>query len=155
MITMDNNPKKLSKRKQDFVQAYIFGPSAFNAKASAIVAGYTDGAGIRVTASRLLNEPNVQLELQRQLKIITDKTEVTPEGVVEELWKIANGVKNSESARVSALTALGKYFSLFTDVIDHKGINPIAELSDDRLQELLGQALATGKVVPIRKVSGE
>lgn len=56
---------------------------------AAIEAGYKDGTGIMVVASRLLDKPNIKAYLEARTTKIFDKLEITQERVMKEYARLA------------------------------------------------------------------
>jgi phage terminase small subunit len=73
----------LTPREKCFINAYIAQP--WNATAAAIAAGYSSGPGARVTASRLLQKPNVKAAIAAAQVKITDMSGISVARVLSEL----------------------------------------------------------------------
>ncbi|MBO9151917.1 terminase small subunit [Chitinophaga sp. GCM10012297] len=79
---------------------------------AAIEAGYKDGAGTMVVASRLLDKPNIKAYLEARTTKIFDKLELTQERVMKEYARIA-------------LSDIRAYFTTEGE------LKPLHELDDD------------------------
>lgn len=74
----------LTKKQRLFIEAYLIDP---NGKKAAIAAGYSEGSAA-IEATRLLRNANVAAALDRQRKILSVRTGITPERVLAELAKL-------------------------------------------------------------------
>ena len=74
----------LTNLQRRFIEAYLIEP---NGKKAAIAAGYSE-ATAEAAASRLLRHVKVAAELERQRKILSVRTGITPEMVIAELAKL-------------------------------------------------------------------
>ena len=107
----------LNAKQARFVDEYLVD---LNATQAAIRAGYS----AKTAASKgfsLLRIVEIAKEVERRQAETSEKTGVTREQVLERLWVEANydGEGSSHSARVSALSWLGKHHGTFLDRVDH------------------------------------
>lgn len=118
--------KRLSYRQQRFVAEYV---KDQNAGPACIRAGYTKHASRRVGCA-LLKNLAIKDAIQKRLKRINDKCEVTAEKVVRELWRVGN-------ANIAGLfNENGGFRSLSEMTEDQQHI--IAAIDEDELFEGLG-----------------
>jgi len=111
----------LTEKQQRFVEEYLVD---LNATAAYQRAGYkATGGAARADASRLLTNANVQQAIEIARAKQQEKTELNAEYVRKGLQREAEltGEGSSPSARVSALSWLGKHFAMFTDVHEVAG----------------------------------
>ena len=105
----------LSPRYNAFIDAYLDSgaPTFGNATQSAIVAGFTDGPGIRVTGHRVLTNSNVQREITQRI----NAAKVTEEYVRNGLVQAAEGALQDHAygAATAAFRELGRILAMFTD----------------------------------------
>lgn len=148
MDNMREKTKELTKRKMTFVREYL---KDFNGTQAAIRAGYSDGPGIRVQASRLLADDNIQKALASEGQKAAEQADITPEWVLSQLKELAT-TATTESVKAQAVIALGKYCALFVDTHVNVNGNSLGEIPSDRLQELLKEAEAKG-AIPIRNIA--
>jgi len=92
----------LTPRQSRFVNEYLVD---LNGTQAAVRAGYSE-SGAHVTASRLLKNAKVTLEVRRQQSLIREKVEITSETVVNGLYEIASNPNANDTARVNALGIL-------------------------------------------------
>ena len=126
----------LTDRQKRFCEEYI---KDFNGKAAAIRAGYAPKSA-KVMASKLLTKGNLRVRLKQLTDRITEAAELSATWVINQLKDLSENAQ-SESARVQATVALGKYFSLFTNKLEVTQ-SPLTEMSDERLEEILQMGIS-------------
>jgi len=77
--------KKLTTKERRFVEEYLID---FNGTAAAIRAGYSEKTAATI-ASQNLRKLYIQAEIQRSLKDLTDKTDITKERILIEMRRLA------------------------------------------------------------------
>ncbi len=77
--------RKLTPKQAQFCKEY---PIDFNGSKAAIRAGYVENSA-RITASKLLTNPNIHAQLQKEIEKRSKRTEITSDSVLQELAKIA------------------------------------------------------------------
>ena len=105
-------PNRLNDKQQKFVEEYL---KDFNATQAYRRAGYRATTSVRVNAHRLLTNPNVQEAIEMAKQKLMERTHIDQEMIIERLLQEANyhGPGASHSARVQALTQLGKSLGMF------------------------------------------
>lgn len=130
--------QKLPKRRQRFVEEYIVD---YNATQAAIRAGYSEKAA-RSTGSEILQNPDIQAAIHRELEKQSQRTNVTADRIVQELAAMAfergadwteSKMKNNNKLR--ALELLGRHFGIFDGQGAQKKENQILK----SLQSLLSE----------------
>ena len=101
-----------NQRHEKFAREYVID---HNASQAAIRAGFTNGPGIGVTASRLLKDPKIADRIAYLDEKHLKAADITAERVLEELARIAfakavDPVKNSD--KTTALRMLAQKFKL-------------------------------------------
>lgn len=98
---------------------------------------------VEVEASKLIANPKISLSIQRTIAKKEQSTIAsslrTRNYVIDRLYKESQEAE-SDSARISALSLLGKSVSLFTDVVETKEARTSDEVEADieaRIEELL------------------
>ena len=98
---------------------------------------------VEVEASKLIANPKISLSIQRTIAKKEQSTIAsslrTRNYVIDRLYKESQEAE-SDSARISALSLLGKSVSLFTDVVETKEARTSDEVEADieaRIKELL------------------
>jgi hypothetical protein len=79
--------EKLSAKENAFVDAYLHGPSRFDATKAARVAGYKDNENLHTNANKLLQKTTIKAEIERRL----DEVKLSKPAVLAGLADIANG----------------------------------------------------------------
>lgn len=131
---LDELAKALTAKERLFAQAYC-GEARRNATKAAEIAGYKDGPGLRVTATRLLAKANVRAYIDAFLAAYSASAqevlaELTDVAMAE--WKEFISIKRDKDgeivdvrmdlrSKVEALNILAKSHKLLTDKIDHSG----------------------------------
>lgn len=104
----------LSTKQRLFCEFYVahgLGDSKFNATKAAVEAGYSEKSA-RVIAAENLSKPAIQQEIQRLIKEIEEKSQITPELVIQ---KIKEGL---EANRVISAVKGNKADGQTTDFIE-------------------------------------
>ncbi len=111
----------LTPKQQRFVEEYLID---LNATQSAIRAGYSEKTAYSVGHENL-KKPEIQKAIQEAQEILSNKTQLTVDMVVQGLLKEAQDYAegSTQSARVSAWAHLGKHLGMFKDKIEHSGPN--------------------------------
>jgi phage terminase small subunit len=117
----------LTPKQQRFVQEYLVD---LNATAAARRAGYSEQTAEQ-QGYRLLRNVQVAAAVEAAQKARADRVEVTQDYVLRRLVREAEyeGDGSSHSARVQALTQLGKHLKMFTDKVeaDHTHLLAVVE----------------------------
>lgn len=94
-----------------FVEHYLrgLGPSE-----AAKAAGYKDGPGLKVTASKLLRKPEVRALIEERVQ----NEIVTSNEVLEGILGIARNPEAKDSDKLRGWELLGKHLALFTEKQD-------------------------------------
>ncbi|MEI6092955.1 MAG: terminase small subunit [bacterium] len=129
-----NNTKQLTPKQKRFIDNYLI---SLNATDAAIKAEYSEKTA-RAIGCELLTKPNIQSEIEKRIKKIEDKTEITVEYVLNGLNTLAKTAKN-EGVRLRAFELLGKHLTLFTDKLDTNW--NVKRLSDEEINNLLPEAI--------------
>lgn len=110
---------KLTPRQRAFVEAYLV---SLNAADAARQAGYSPKTANR-EGSRLLSNVDVQAAIAAAQAERSRRTEVTQDWVLGALRAEASdrGEGSSHSARVSALSQLGKHLGMFVERVKVEG----------------------------------
>ena len=129
---------RLTPKQAAFVREYLVD---LNASGAARRAGYSRN-GAEVTGHRLLRNPKVATQIEKALQERVERTELTADEVIEGLRREASydGDGASHSARVAALSWLGRHKAMFIDKreVEVKGLaDRIAAMGDDEVRELL------------------
>ncbi len=137
----------LTPKQQRFVEEYLID---LNATQAAIRAGYSEKTAYSVGHENL-KKPEIQKAIQEAQEILSNKTQLTVDMVVNGLLKEAQDYAegSTQSARVSAWAHLGKHLGMFKDKIEHSGKIEISDISDDaldkRIQELESKVMQNDK----------
>ena len=128
----------LTEKQRRFCSEY---PIDLNGTRAAIRAGYSPN-GAEVTGHRLLRNTKVAAQIDKALQERVERTELSADEVIEGLRREANyrGDGASHSARVQALSWLGRHKAMFLDrsQVEVKGLaDRIAAMGDDEVRELL------------------
>lgn len=109
----------LTPKQQRFVEEYLID---LNATQSAIRAGYSEKTAYSVGHENL-KKPEIQKAIQEAQEILSNKTQLTVDMVVNGLLKEAQDYAegSTQSARVSAWAHLGKHLGMFTEKVQHSG----------------------------------
>ena len=107
----------LTDKQAAFVDEYLVDLCA---TAAAERAGYSDPNYGR----QLITKPNVKKKLAERRKEQEQRTNITADMVLERLWHEGNEA-DSDSARVSALQAVGKHLGMFVDKVENSGTQRI------------------------------
>lgn len=86
MDEAEKKPEKLTRKQRAFIDAYLAGPSRFNATASAKEAGYSEKTAYSI-GYELLRKPEISAEIERRL----DEVKLSKAAVLGGLADIANG----------------------------------------------------------------
>lgn len=86
-MTEEVEGKKLSAKENAFVEAWLHGPSRFDATKAARAAGYKDNENLHTNANKLLQKTTIRAEIDRRLEEI----KLTKAAVFVGLADIANG----------------------------------------------------------------
>lgn len=131
---------KLTAKQKVFVEEYLID---LNATQAAIRAGYSLKTANRI-ATENLSKPVIQAEIQKRMKDREERTEITQDFVLRELYAIASA-KGSDFAKVVKKTVLQPVFDDEGSVIDHKEvtyevveIEPTDEIPDDKKKAIAG-----------------
>ena len=128
------DPHGLTWRQRLFVKGFV---KCFNATQAYKDAGFKDSE----SASRLIGKVNVQEAIQDEMARMTENVEVTQEDVLRMLKNEAEGKidvpgsTNSQSARVTAISLLGKYHGMFIDNtnISHTDLDSRMQKANERI----------------------
>lgn len=109
----------LTRRQRCFVDEYLVD---LNGTQAAIRAGYSKRTA-NEQAARLLANVSVAQAVAEGMSKRSERTGVTQDWVIERLKREAllDGDGATHSARVQALTAIGKHLGMFKDQIEHSG----------------------------------
>ena len=109
----------LTPKQQRFVEEYLID---LNATQAAIRAGYSEKTAYSVGHENL-KKPEIQKAIQEAQEILSNKTQLTVDMVVNGLLKEAQDYAegSTQSARVSAWAHLGKHLGMFTEKVQHSG----------------------------------
>lgn len=112
---------KLTPRRQRFVDEYLID---LNATQAAIRAGYSKKTAEQ-QACNLLKDVNVRQTIGLAQAERSQRTEITQDDVLNGLYSEATnfGKGAVHSARVTAWTQLGKHLGMFSDRVEHTGVN--------------------------------
>lgn len=132
------DPDGLTVKQSHFVLEYLKdGVGA----AAARRAGYAP-KNARGTAAHLLTLPHVQASLNRRMKKRLEKVEVDAEWVLKRLMIEAEreGDAASHSARIAALSHIGKHLNMFIERVESKNetVVSFAETAQAKVANLLG-----------------
>ena len=112
----------LTPRQRAFVAEFLLDR---NATQAALRAGYSPN-GVRVTASRLLANANIQGFIANAETKRSIRTQITQDDVIRMLEREATagdlGVPNS--ARIKAQELIGKHYGMFTDKVQVEQTGP-------------------------------
>lgn len=131
-------------RHEKFCREYVID---HNASKAAIRAGFTNGPGIGVTASRLLKDPKISERIAYLDEKHMKAADITAERVLEELGRIAfakavDGVKNSD--KTTALRMLAQRFKLIGSEAD-EALNNLAMSFAERVTAAQARMKTGGK----------
>jgi hypothetical protein len=120
----------LSRRQVKFVEEFAHLP---NATGAARAAGYTDGPGLKVTASRLLTKANVKAAIAKAEAEIVE--EITPNRVKRRLHEISHASQEAGQfgPAVRSEELLGKSLGMWVDA----SISLTGTMSDSHIAALL------------------
>lgn len=131
---------KLTPKQKTFIDEYLID---LNATQAAIRAGYSKSTANRI-ATENLSKPVIQAEIQKRMKDREERTEITQDFVLRELYAIASA-KGSDFAKVVKKTALQPVFDDMGNVTDHQEvafnvveIEPTDEIPDDKKKAISG-----------------
>lgn len=107
---------KLREKRERFVAEYLIDLNAAAAYRRAGYAVKNDNVAA-VEGHRLLTDPKVAVEISEALRKRQERTEITADYVIKGLIKEAerDDENSSHSARVAALSHLGKHLGMFID----------------------------------------
>ena len=130
--------RKLTAKQELFVQEYVVN---LNASKAAQLAGYSRKTA-RAIGIENLTKPAIREAIDNALAERAKRTELRADEVIEGLKREASfrGKGSSHSARVQALSWLGRHLAMFTDKsqVEVKGVaERIAEMGDEEVRELL------------------
>ncbi|HML24948.1 MAG TPA: terminase small subunit [Aggregatilinea sp.] len=109
--TQDQQHKKLTPKEQLFVVYYC---DSWNATKAARLAGYKDGPGLRVTASRLLTKANIQAAIKARISdIAMEKDEV--------LARLAQQARNEGSQYLTTRRVVGHSYAVALELLISQG----------------------------------
>ena len=145
---------KLSRRQRRFVAEYV---ASLNGTQSAIRAGYGK-RGARVTACRLLTNPNIAAAIDDAHAQRFQELDVTTKRILSELASVGfvdieRTTKIRGYEKVRALELLGRHMRLFVDRHEHTGKDggPIATAISEPI-DLFIQRLLPEERVAYRKM---
>ena len=111
---------KLTPKQEKFIQEYLVD---LNATQAAIRAGYSEKTA-RYIGQENLTKPVIQEAVQEARGKQQERTEVTADLIVKELFKIAMNDAGDEtnshlkySNKIKAMELLGKHLGMFTDKV--------------------------------------
>ena len=126
----------LTDKQKRFADEYLID---MNATAAYLRAGYNSSeAAARVSASKLLTNPNIVEYIEAKQKRLEKKTEMTQEWVLEKYKELIDNTFTTDPAIAkSALADVAKHLGMFKERIEHSGemTNKI-DFSGLSLQEL-------------------
>ena len=130
--------KKLTPKQAAFVNEYLVD---LNAAGAARRAGYSERTAAEVGYENL-RKPQIKEAIEKAIEERAEHVELTANEVIEGLRREARftGEGSSHSARVQALSWLGRHKAMFTDKsqVEVKGLaDRIAAMGDDEVRELL------------------
>ena len=130
--------RKLTQKQKLFIGEYVV---SLNASQAALRAGYSKKTA-RAIGIENLTKPAIREAIDNALAERAKRTELRADEVIEGLKREASftGEGSSHSARVQALSWLGRHLAMFTDKsqVEVKGLaEQIASMGDDEVRELL------------------
>ena len=130
--------RKLTTKQELFVQEYVVN---LNASKAAQLAGYSRKTA-RAIGIENLTKPAIREAIDNALAERAKRTGLRADEVIEGLKREASftGKGSSHSARVAALSWLGRHLAMFTDKseVEIKGLaDRIAAMGNDEVRELL------------------
>lgn len=142
---MPTKKRKLTAQQRLFVAEYC---KDLNASAAARRAGYSE-ASAGMLGYQLLQNPLIADAIAKKAKEHLERADITVQDILRLLHTEATrtGEGSSHSARVQALTQLGRYHQMFVDRIDHTVTHKFSDLSDEELQQWVNR-IAAGEDVP-------
>jgi phage terminase small subunit len=140
MQNHSGNLVSLTTKQERFVEEYLID---LNATQAAIRAGYAAKTANR-EGSRLLSKVDIQEAIAMALEYRSERVELTQDWVVERLKVEAEqtGEGSTHSARVQALTQLGRHLGMFNDKLNIDGLEAMRELTDEQLDLVIARASA-------------
>ena len=126
--------RQLSAKQAAFVREYLV---SLNAAGAPRQAGYSERTAAEVGYENL-RKPQIRAAIENALAERAARTELTQEEVIEGLRREANfdGDGASHSARVSALSWLGRHKAMFTDKLNVSVLQRLEGMSNAELEEL-------------------
>ena len=137
--TTATRERPLNARQKGFCRNVV--ANGGNATKAYEDAGYSPN-GAKVSASKLLTNPNVQAEIARIRRDVETETAVDRAYVITKLREIAENAV-SESARVRSLELLGKTQRMFVEVAESTvthDVDDLRQFSEGDLLAMLEQA---------------
>ena len=136
------SPDTLTPKQRRFVTEYLVD---LNGTQAAVQAGYSR-SGAHVTASKLLRNPKVALEVRRQQSLMQKKVDINRETVVNGLYEIASNPDANDGARVNAWAHIGKIIGAYVEMTEHVGtFHHLALQFQDISTEELRSFIAAGE----------
>ena len=123
--------KALKTQQRRYLLEYI---ATNNGTQSAIKAGYSKHTA-GVTASKLLNTPNIKRALEACNKVLAEENAITTDYITSRLQTIVDGDKTTNSDKIRALELLGKWLNMWKDSTSTN----IALFSDGAIDKLLSR----------------
>ncbi len=114
----------LTPKQQRFVEEYLIDLNAAGAYRRAGYKANTDHAA-SVNASKLMAKHGISLAIEQAQLQLSERTQLTVDWIASRLKREADyrGEGASHSARVSALSWLGKHLAMFQDRLDLRNVS--------------------------------
>ncbi len=129
---------KLTNKQRRFVEEYC-GDCKYNATKAAIAAGYAEkNAGI--TASKNLRKEVIKNAIREFMDVLTEKSIVTREMIVEGMLEIAKSTESNETARLAAWKALSDFtggFDANKQKVEHSGGIDLSGKTEEELVDII------------------
>lgn len=109
---------KLNPKQERFCQEYLID---LNATQAAIRSGYSEKTA-KAIGSENLTKPDIMARVQELTKAREERTEITADGVLKDIYKISQELMAKNSDKLKALELLGRHLKLFTDIVKHEGL---------------------------------
>ena len=123
----------LTPKQSRFVEEYLVD---MNATQAAIRAGYSKKTAGQ-TGNENLKKPEIQKALSDAVQVRSERTEITQDYVLKRLIMEAerDDEGSTHSARISALSLLGKHLAMFTERVESDNTHKIIVEYTDGVQD--------------------